>query len=112
MAIATCDDAPPDLRPLCRGDIGTLWYTNRWRRQVGLPPLPGVEIPPDILPESPLATSAWDLSCPSRGFGDTVAKALHWTGLAIVARWLLGTDCGCQSRQARWNRRWPYRPHS
>lgn len=102
----TCDNVPEDLRPLCRGEIGTLWHTNRWRRQVGMEPLPGIEIPPEVLPSE--TQLGWDVSHPSRGLGDTVAKLTHATGIDVVVKAVLGSGCGCQSRQTRWNRRWPY----
>lgn len=102
-----CDPLPEPDRRLCRGDITVDTY-HAWRR-TGVAPTEFLAAP---LAATESTAPPWDVSQPSRGFGDTVAKALHWTGLAIVARWLLGTDCGCQSRQARWNRRWPYRPHS
>lgn len=48
----------------------------------------------------------------SEGFGDTVAKFTHATGLDKVAKALANAmgkeDCGCDQRQKDWNEFWPY----
>ena len=46
---------------------------------------------------------------PSKGLGDTVEKFLEVTGVAKVAKWLLGEDCGCDERKAKLNELFPYR---
>lgn len=55
---------------------------------------------PDGSPES-----HWNLSQPSRGLGDTVAKVIHATGLDKLAP----KGCGCKKRQAALNAAVPYR---
>jgi hypothetical protein len=45
------------------------------------------------------------------GLGDTVANLAHATGLDRVAKRyerITGRCCGCDRRQADWNRRYPY----
>lgn len=44
----------------------------------------------------------------SKGLGDTVEKVLQKTGVAKVAKWLLGEDCGCDERKAKLNEWFPY----
>lgn len=77
-----CDELPPRNRLLCRGEITVGEF-------LGLGP-------------------DWKVSQPSRGMGDTVAKLTHATGLAYVAKAVLRRFCGCESRQAWLNRKWPY----
>jgi hypothetical protein len=55
------------------------------------------------------ASQAWDVSKPSRGFGDTVAKITHATGIVKIVHVITRGKCGCDPRQARWNKRWPYK---
>jgi hypothetical protein len=50
----------------------------------------------------------------SRGLGDTVAKITHFFGLDTFASWfakkVLGLeDCGCERRQSRLNKLFPYK---
>lgn len=45
----------------------------------------------------------------SKGLGDTVEKFLEVTGVAKVAKWLLGEDCGCDERKAKLNELFPYK---
>ena len=45
----------------------------------------------------------------SKGLGDTVEKVLEVTGIAKVAKWILGEDCKCDERKAKLNEFWPYR---
>ena len=48
----------------------------------------------------------------SRGLGDTIAKFTKTTGLKKATKFLFGlfnADCGCSERQARLNRRFPYK---
>lgn len=42
------------------------------------------------------------------GLGDTVEEVLEATGVAKVAKWILGEDCGCDDRKAILNRMFPY----
>ncbi len=44
----------------------------------------------------------------SKGLGDTVEKVLEKTGVAKVARFILGEDCGCDQRKSVLNRMFPY----
>lgn len=43
------------------------------------------------------------------GLGDTVEQVLEATGIAKVAKWLMGDDCGCNERKKRLNELFPYR---
>lgn len=45
----------------------------------------------------------------SEGLGDTVEKVLEATGIAKVAKWALGEDCGCEERKKTLNHLFPYR---
>ena len=54
-------------------------------------------------------TKAEILAAQSEGLGDTVEKVLEVTGIAKVAKWLLGEDCGCDERKAKLNELFPYR---
>jgi hypothetical protein len=54
-------------------------------------------------------TKAEILAAESKGLGDTVEKALEVTGIAKVAKWLLGEDCGCEERKAKLNNLFRYR---
>ena len=54
-------------------------------------------------------TKAEILEQESQGLGDTVEKVLEVTGIAKVAKWLLGEDCGCDERKAKLNELFPYR---
>lgn len=45
----------------------------------------------------------------SQGLGDTVEKVLEKTGIAKVAKWILGEDCGCEERKQKLNELFPYR---
>tara|TARA_R100000773_G_C4217138_1_gene115651 strand:+ start:601 stop:1023 length:423 start_codon:yes stop_codon:yes gene_type:complete len=44
----------------------------------------------------------------SKGLGDTVEKIFKKTGIDKVAKWLLGEDCGCESRKQSLNQMFPY----
>ena len=44
----------------------------------------------------------------AKGLGDTVEKVLEATGIAKVAKWVLGEDCGCDKRKAKLNYLFPY----
>jgi hypothetical protein len=54
-------------------------------------------------------TKAEILAAKSEGLGDTVEKVLEVTGVAKVAKWLLGEDCGCDERKAKLNELFPYK---
>lgn len=54
-------------------------------------------------------TKAEILAAKSEGLGDTIEKVLEVTGVAKVAKWLLGEDCGCDERKAKLNELFPYR---
>ena len=54
-------------------------------------------------------TKAEILAAKSEGLGDTVEKVLEVTGVAKVAKWLLGEDCGCDERKEKLNELFPYR---
>ena len=54
-------------------------------------------------------TKAEILAAQSEGLGDTVEKVLEVTGVAKVAKWLLGEDCNCDERKAKLNSLFPYR---
>ena len=54
-------------------------------------------------------TKAEILAAQSEGLGDTVEKVLEVTGVAKVAKWLLGEDCGCDERKAKLNQLFPYK---
>jgi len=45
----------------------------------------------------------------SQGLGDTVEKVFEATGIAKVAKFILGEDCGCDERKAKLNEMFPYR---
>jgi NAD(P)H-nitrite reductase large subunit len=46
---------------------------------------------------------------PSKGLGDTVEKVLEATGIAQVAKFIAGDDCGCDARKEKLNQWFPYR---
>jgi hypothetical protein len=48
-------------------------------------------------------------STKARGLGDTVEKVLEKTGIAKVAKWILGEDCGCEERKEKLNKLFPYK---
>lgn len=41
------------------------------------------------------------------GLGDVVENVLETTGVAKVAKWILGEDCGCEERKEVLNRLFP-----
>ena len=43
-----------------------------------------------------------------RGLGDTVERVFEKTGVARVAKWILGEDCGCDTRRDKLNKLFPY----
>ena len=45
----------------------------------------------------------------SKGFGDTVEKFTTATGIKTVVKAVFGEDCGCDARQASWNKKFPYK---
>ena len=54
-------------------------------------------------------TKAEILAAESKGLGDTVEKVLEVTGIAKVAKWILGEDCGCEERKQALNKIFRYR---
>lgn len=54
-------------------------------------------------------TKAEILAAESKGLGDTVEKVLEATGIAKVAKWILGEDCGCEERKEKLNKLFSYR---
>ena len=54
-------------------------------------------------------TKAEILAAQSEGLGDTVEKVLEVTGVAKLAKWVLGEDCKCDERKAKLNSLFPYR---
>ena len=42
------------------------------------------------------------------GLGDTIEIVLEKTGIAKVAKWILGEDCGCEKRKEKLNKLFPY----
>jgi hypothetical protein len=48
-------------------------------------------------------------STKAKGLGDTVEKVLEATGIAKVAKWVLGEDCGCDKRKKNLNKLFPYK---
>lgn len=44
----------------------------------------------------------------AEGLGDTVENILEVTGIAKVAKWVLGEDCGCEERKEKLNDLWRY----
>jgi len=45
----------------------------------------------------------------AEGLGDTVEQVLEVTGVAKVAKWLLGEDCGCEKRKEKLNKMFRYK---
>ena len=54
-------------------------------------------------------TKAEILAAQSEGLGDTVEKVLEVTGVAKLAKWVMGEDCGCNERKEKLNALFPYR---
>lgn len=44
----------------------------------------------------------------SKGLGDTVEKVLEATGVAKVAKFIMGDDCNCDKRKEYLNKMFPY----
>ena len=45
----------------------------------------------------------------SKGLGDTIEKFTSSTGIKTVVKAVFGKDCGCDARQASWNKKFPYK---
>ena len=57
------------------------------------------------------ARDQWDVSMPSRGIGDTIAKFTHATGIAQAVHAVstaVGVPCGCGQRQENLNQAIPF----
>jgi hypothetical protein len=51
----------------------------------------------------------WDVSQPSRGLGDVVAKITHATGIDKLVKAVTGKKgCGCKKRAAKLNEKFPF----
>ena len=44
-----------------------------------------------------------------KGLGDTIAKITKATGIDKVVKFIAGDDCGCDERQALWNKEFKYK---
>lgn len=44
----------------------------------------------------------------AQGLGDTIENVLEATGIAKVAKFVLGEDCGCEERKQKLNNLFPY----
>ena len=44
-----------------------------------------------------------------KGLGDTVENIFEATGIATVAKAILGEDCGCEERKEALNKLWTYK---
>jgi hypothetical protein len=44
----------------------------------------------------------------TEGLGDTIENVLEVTGIAKVAKWVLGEDCGCDERKEKLNKLFSY----
>tara|TARA_R110001583_G_scaffold45502_3_gene143237 strand:+ start:82 stop:486 length:405 start_codon:yes stop_codon:yes gene_type:complete len=47
-------------------------------------------------------------STKAKGFGDTLERVFKKTGIDKVAKFVLGEDCGCESRRDKLNKLFPY----
>lgn len=45
----------------------------------------------------------------SKGLGDTIAKITKAAGIDKVVKFIAGDDCGCDERQALWNKEFKYK---
>lgn len=45
----------------------------------------------------------------AQGLGDTVEQVFEATGIAKLAKWAMGEDCGCDKRKEKLNQLFPYR---
>ena len=43
-----------------------------------------------------------------KGLGDTIKRVTDATGITSIVHLLFGTDCGCDERQAKLNKLFPY----
>ena len=44
----------------------------------------------------------------AEGLGDTVEQVLEATGIAKIAKWVMGEDCKCEERKQKLNELFPY----
>ena len=49
----------------------------------------------------------WIKSQETKGLGDVIENVLEKTGIAKVAKFLLGEDCGCEERKIKLNQMFP-----
>ncbi len=106
-----CEQFPGRLKDLCLG-VGLDGRPNpqakhvaAFREQHGFAPLPA-----RTNAATPVADQkAWDVSQPSRGLGDVIAKVTHATGIDKVVKAVAGKKgCGCAKRQAALNAAVPF----
>jgi len=104
--ITSCNELPTKRqREICEGTanipLDGKHSINAYRKSWGLLPLGNVaEAQPD----------QWNVSMPSRGLGDTIAKLTHATGIDTLVKAVSGKkDCGCKKRQKILNDVIPFR---
>ena len=51
----------------------------------------------------------WKSKQPAKGIGDVVETVLQKTGIANVAKFVLGEDCNCDKRRDKLNKLWPFK---
>ena len=51
----------------------------------------------------------WKAKQPHKGIGDVVETVLEKTGVAKVAKFILGEDCKCNERRDALNKIWPFK---
>lgn len=99
-----CESFTGRLREICRGtaivngETIPEQHANFYRQQWGLAPIGQDQ-------------EEWNVTMKSRGFGDTVAKFTHFTGIAAAVQAVstaTGVPCGCGGRQEGWNNALPY----
>lgn len=74
---------------------------NAWRAERGLEPKDGL---PAVVGRATQPAKPWDVSQPSRGLGDVVAKITHATGIDRAVKAVTGSKgCNCKKRQERLN---------
>jgi predicted DNA-binding protein YlxM (UPF0122 family) len=44
----------------------------------------------------------------AEGLGDSIEQILEVTGVAKLAKWVMGEDCGCDERKEKLNKLFPY----
>ncbi len=120
-----CEHLTGKLQRLCRGEAETIAVCNKYRVHWGLAPLPnnapaaksdhgkftarGGSVRIGAACGTQPATKPWDVSQPSRGLGDVIAKVTHATGIDRLVKAVTGAKgCGCGKRQAALNSAVPF----